>query len=63
MHMVQIHGFETGFIEEVPPPLELVLGDGLPEPDTLLLGDIDFKWGRLAAAIRTCVRTRTPRRS
>ena len=42
---------------------ELVLGDNLPEPDTLVLGDVELERTRLAASIRTRDRTRTPRRS
>lgn len=42
---------------------ELVLGDGLPEPDTLYLGDLELERARLATPVRGRERTRPPRRS
>lgn len=45
------------------PLLELVLGDGVPEPDTLFLGDLEFERTWLTASIWARKRARAPRRS
>lgn len=56
-----VHGSVQVHHEKLWATSELVLGDGLPEPDTLYLGDLELERARLATPVRSRERTRPPR--
>jgi len=63
LHMYDTYGTRSLRVRPERASSELVPCHGLPEPDTLVLGDIELERARLAAPIRARDRTRTPRRS